>query len=399
MRNTLRTCIWIGLFVLCVFLLTVLLYFLVTSHYSFGADFATFWSAGKAVFLEHTSPYSQQVSERIQIALYGRTALPGEDQVRYAYPPFSLLIISPAAFTSFAWANAYWMALNFILLFVSVKFAFPNLSRWALVSLVFFFPIIRSLILGQFALMLGISMILVYGLICRERKVSTPEQFVAGILLAWALMKPQLTFPFFFFFTLHAFRRQLWGVFYGLLGGGAVFALLSFWWVPNWIIEWRAQMADYARYVPVRPLFGVYAAWLAHPPLETWVGMGILLISALAVLWMLRLWWRDPSLDVQLLIALAIFGQIISPNPNSMLSDQVIFLLPVLVWLTGPQPVFRFEKPIWWGVFVLSAWIVFIAFFAGHEALQAEAALPLVCAIWLAWLLSAKPIFMRKTVA
>jgi hypothetical protein len=48
----------------------LVLYFFVTSHYSFGADFATFWSAGKAVFIEHISPYSQQVSERIQKSLW-----------------------------------------------------------------------------------------------------------------------------------------------------------------------------------------------------------------------------------------------------------------------------------------------------------------------------------------
>ncbi len=395
-RNTLRTCMWIGFFTLSVFLLTVVLYFLVTSHYSFGADFSIYWNAGKAVFLEQISPYSQQVSERIQTALYGRPALAGEDQVRYAYPPFSLLVVLPSVLATFAWANAYWMALNFIILFASVKFAFPNLPRWVLITLIFFFPISRGLILGQFALMLGISLILIYGLIGRERRVSARAQFAAGILLAWVLMKPQLTILFVLFFTLHAFRRQLWGVCYGLVGGAALFGLLSFWWVPNWISEWRTLLTDYVGYVPIKPLFGVYADWLANPPVDAWIGISILLISGLFVLWTLRLWWHDPGQDILLLMALAIFGQIISPNPNSMLSDEIIFLLPILIWLADPQSVFRFEKHVWWGIFVLSVWIVFIAFFAGREPLEAEATLPLVCAVWLARMLSAKVFFESK---
>lgn len=392
MSNVWRACIWMGLFALSVFLLTILLYFFVTSRYSFGADFSIYWNAGKAVFLEHVSPYSQQVSERIQTALYGRPALAGEDQVRYAYPPFSLLVVLPAVWTTFPWANAYWMALNFILLFFAVKFAFPNLPRWALLTLVFFFPIPRTLILGQFALMLGACLILVYGLIGRDRMASPLAQFAAGILLAWVLMKPQLTILFVLFFSLHAFRRRLWSVFYGLILGAAVFGLVSFWWVPNWIAEWRALVVDYVGYVPIKPLFGVYAGWLANPALEAWVSAGILLISGLVALWTLRLWWQNPGQDVSLLVALAIFGQIISPNPNSMLSDEVIFLLPILIWLADAGAVFRFEKHAWWAVFILSVWIVFMVFFAGREPLQAEATLPLVCAAWLAWLLSAKSV-------
>jgi hypothetical protein len=82
-----------------------------------------------------------------------------------------------------------------------------------------------------------------------------------------------------------------------------------------------------------------------------------------------------------------------------MLSDEIILLLPILIWLADSQSLFSFEKSLWWGVFVLSVWVVFIAFFTGHEPLEAEATLPIVCAIWLVWLLSSKPIFNRKIVA
>lgn len=382
----LRTGIWVGIFCLAVFLFTIFLYFFVTSHYAIGADFSIYWNGGKALFLEHISPYSPQVSERIQTALYGRPALPGEDQVRYAYPPFSLIVILPSVFTTFAWADAYWMAFNFVALFAAVKFAFPRLPRWVFLSMVFFLPVARSLILGQYALLLGTCLITVYGLIDRERPSSAPRQWAAGALLAWCLMKPQLTLLFTLFFLVDAVRRRLWGVFYGLASAALFFGLLSFWWLPDWMIQWHALVTDYVGYVPIQPLYQLYASSLIPAPWDKWLGIIFLLIAVLATLWMAKAWWCDPKFDQLLLVSMAILGQIISPNPKSMISDQIIFLLPMLIWLAGKTTGPHWEKPLWWSIFVLSIWVVFSLFFAGQEPLQAEATLPLVGLVWLIWI-------------
>lgn len=380
-----RAGLWLGLFCLAVGLLTILMYHFVTSQYGIGADFSIYWNAGRALLVEHISPYDPQVSERIQTALYGRPAQPGEDQVRFAYPPFSLVVVLPTVLMSFAWADAYWMAFNFIALFAAVIFAFRTVPRWVLLSMVFFLPISRSLVLGQYALLLGTCLILVYGLIGREQPASRVQQALAGMLMAWCLMKPQLTVLFLAFFLVHAFRKRYLFVYYGFAIAGLALGLLSFWWLPDWVGQWRALITDYVGYVPIQPLYRVYATSMAPVPWDAWIGSGILLLSVAAVLWMSGKWWRDPKFDALLLMALAIFGQITSPNPKSMISDQILFLLPLLIWIAGRASRFRWEKPFWWFLFILSAWINFIVFFNGQEPLQAEATLPLVSGAWLIW--------------
>jgi hypothetical protein len=375
----------VGLLCLAVFLLTLFMYLFVTSRYGIGADFSIYWHAGKALFVDRLSPYSPQVSEHIQIALYGRPALPGEDQVRFAYPPFSLIAILPTVLLSFAWADAYWMAFNLIALFGAVIYAFPRAPRWVLLSLVFFFPIARSLILGQFALLLGTCLILVYGLIGRERPATWLQQILAGMLMAWCLRKPQLTLPFLLFFLATAFRKKYWFVFYGLAGAALVLGLISFWWLPDWVEQWHTLVTDYIGYVPIQPLYQVYAKALAPVLWNFWLEMSILATSGLATIFLMVKWQHDSNYDALALMSLAIIGQIISPNPKSMISDQILFLLPMLIWIAYRTSKFSWEKPVWWSFFVLAVWATFIIFFTGQESLQAEATLPLVGAAWLLW--------------
>ena len=61
-----------------------------------GIDFYVYWQAGRAFFLEGQDPYSPEVSARIQNGIYhGRAALPGEDPMKFNYPPFALLPVMP----------------------------------------------------------------------------------------------------------------------------------------------------------------------------------------------------------------------------------------------------------------------------------------------------------------
>jgi hypothetical protein len=376
---------------LAVALMTVCLHFFVTSHYAIGADFSIYWNGAKALLLERISPYQSLVSERIQIALYGRPALPGEDQVRYAYPPFSLIVVLPSVFMTFAWADAYWMALNLVALFTAVAASFRHIPRWVLVSIVFFLPVARSLILGQYALLLGSCLLAIYGLIGKSGRVSRIPQLAAGALLAWCLMKPQLTLLFVLFFLLLALRQRQWGVCYGLVGGCLTLGLLSFWWLPDWVGQWRALVMDYVGYVPIQPLYRTYANGLVLGSRNTWLEAGILVVAVLAVLWTAWQWWQKPHADMLLLMSLAVLVQLISPNPKSMISDQIVLLLPVLIWIADRPSHFRWDKPLWWATFVVSAWLTFAVFFAGQEPLQAEATLPLIGAAWLVWVCLTNP--------
>lgn len=176
---------------------------------------------------------------------------------------------------------------------------------------------------------------------------------------------------------------------------------MSFLWVSGWIDEWVTAVTSYIGYVPIQPLYRVYSSGLFPVPWDGWVGVGILMAATTAVLFFANKWWHDPKYDALLLMSLAVLGQIISPNPKSMISDQILFLLPLLIWIVYRTSRYRWEKPLWWTIFILSVWVAFIVFFTGQEPLQAEATLPLVGGAWLVWVyfMDSTPSSRREVVA
>ena len=62
-----------------------------------GTDFLVHWVGTRSLFGEGLSPYSDQVALRIQTLVYGRAALPGEHELRVAYPLYSIVLFSPFA--------------------------------------------------------------------------------------------------------------------------------------------------------------------------------------------------------------------------------------------------------------------------------------------------------------
>ena len=70
-----------------------------------GIDLFVFWSAGRA-FFNHQDPYSQEISAQTQMAIYRHLALPGQDHMEFAYPPYALLILYPILWFTFDWTQA-----------------------------------------------------------------------------------------------------------------------------------------------------------------------------------------------------------------------------------------------------------------------------------------------------
>ncbi|MEJ2211761.1 MAG: hypothetical protein P8129_22375, partial [Anaerolineae bacterium] len=66
-----------------------------TSRYPGANDFYSRWVGGCTLLREGLNPYSDEVTLRIQQGMYGRPALPDEDQVAFAYPLYSLLFFFP----------------------------------------------------------------------------------------------------------------------------------------------------------------------------------------------------------------------------------------------------------------------------------------------------------------
>ncbi|MHC1740742.1 MAG: glycosyltransferase family 87 protein [Anaerolineaceae bacterium] len=384
MKNTSRTAFFRGIAIAIIAfgLLMVGFKTLVTSAISFGADFSIYWQAGRALVMHGVSPYDPSTTATIQQGIYGRLAKPGEDQVRYAYPPYSLLVILPTVALTYPWAQAYWMAFNIVLIFAAVIAVKKRPPIWLLAGLIFFYPVSRGIILGQFALMLGAILIVVYGLLHSEQAASTAKQWLAGILLAFCLMKPHFSGLVIIFFLFEVIHKRQWKVIAGFGVGAVFFAGISWILVPTWIADWIRLITDYVGYVPNQPILGI---WLDVVGINWSLGwVKILLVFFTVVISTLATfkWWKKGLPDYLFLGWLILISQLLNPNPNSLLSDQIIFFLPLLIWIIKPMAR-KWVKILTWEGFVIIPWILFGNYLQEKEPYEVASGLALVYFLWL----------------
>jgi len=363
-------------------LLTTAMRFVVTSKTSLDVDFWIYWQAGRALILNGTSPYADSTTEIIQMGIFGRPALASEDQLRYAYPPFSLLVIFPTVVMSYPWAQASWLTFNLCLITFSVFFLVKKVPLWLLAGLVFFYPISRGVILGQFALMLGASLIFIYGMITRGEDKKIIWLYAAGFLMAWCCMKPHLTGLIVLFYLLWAFRDRYREILWGFLAGGACLLLLSFIMEPRWISEWLCVIRDYAGYIHYRPIL---RSWLSAIGIE-WSFLLTKVIFALITVTVAILlfvnWWRKRIPAYFVLGWLILVVELVNPNQNSLLSDQILFLLPLLIWLMD-QSISGWIRGVTWGIFICVPWVLFLVFIDKSEPFQIASGLAAIFGLWL----------------
>ena len=212
-------------------------------------DFTARWEGGHSWISERVSPYDPSVSLQAQERVYGRPANErrGEDPLHFLYPLPALIIFAPLGLLEFELAHAVWMSVLEICLFASTWLWCGTLhwkgSGWMTAALlgftVMWFPAFESLVLGQFAALE--ALLLAAGLTA----VLARRESVGGLLLAAALLKPQLGIGLVLFVTWWAIfsgRRQLVG---WLATGVALMAGLSLLLDPGWPMQMIRQVFDY----------------------------------------------------------------------------------------------------------------------------------------------------------
>jgi hypothetical protein len=133
-----------------------------------GNDFLVHWVGTRALFVDGLSPYSDTVAERIQTLAYGRPALPGEHELRVAYPMYSALVFLPFALISdYELARALWMtileAALIGLAFLSLKLTRWKMSVWLLpfflIFSIFWYHSLRPLINGNAVILVALALV------------------------------------------------------------------------------------------------------------------------------------------------------------------------------------------------------------------------------------------------
>jgi len=154
------------------------------------------WLGARELLLHNRDPYSPEISREIQIGYYGRPIDPthGGDP-SFAYPVYVVFLLAPTinlpfpvVRAVFGWFLILLICLNVLLWLKVLRWTPPLLIAASLIIFTLgYFPVVQGLKLQQLTL-------LVSGFITGSILLVVSRQLLfAGILLALATIKPQLT--------------------------------------------------------------------------------------------------------------------------------------------------------------------------------------------------------------
>lgn len=256
LRNRRNAGWWIGIGTA---LVVIVLIVLTWANYRYAAenpggnDFLVHWAGTRSFLVEGVSPYSDEAAVRIQTLAYGRAALPGEHELRVAYPLYSIILFFPfALFGDFIFARALWMTVLEVSLFgmavLSLRLVSwrPNLLLWVLYFLfsLFWYHAVRPLINGNAVIVVAL---LITGAFWAIRAQADE---LAGVLLAFATIKPQVVVLVVAFVLFYAAFNQRWRLVVWTLGTVAILCAAAAFLQPDWILQNLREVMRYPGYNP-----------------------------------------------------------------------------------------------------------------------------------------------------
>jgi hypothetical protein len=338
------------------------------------------WLGARELLLHHSNPYSAEITREIQVGYYGRALDPGrpddpKDQMAFAYPLYVIFPLAPTIRLPFIWVRmvAHWFL---VLLTASSVPLWLRALRWRTSPA--WIAVLVILTLGNLPVVLGIKLeqltLLVGGMlaVCVLLLVSG-YLATAGILLAFATIKPQLVFLIAAWLVLWACgnyrqrRRFLWsfGLTLATLFAAAEFVM------PGWIREFVKAMAAYREYTgrPVSIL-----ALLTNP---TWgLFFSVLLLLVLAVIcWRVRrVSADDPAFAFVSSLVLSVTLVVI---PMTSLYNQILLLPAVLLLVRHGAFLWRTDRLtrlvcVLTGALVVWPWLVTLALSLASFFMPAE---------------------------
>lgn len=188
-----------------------------------AADFRSFYAAGWALRLGRPADlYNLDFTQRLQDQYVGGVGI----TLPFTHPPFEALLFAPLAYLSYGHAYLVFLAFNLGLLGITFQLlrpwmqGFARIYRWLPVALfAAFLPVAAALIQGQDSVLLLTLLALVATSLDRRREAT------AGVFLALALFRFQLTLPMAFLFLLY--RR--WRFLTGFAGAAVAVTGISVW--------------------------------------------------------------------------------------------------------------------------------------------------------------------------
>ena len=354
------------------------------------SDFVPRWEGGRAWIREQMSPYDPEVSLRAQERVYGRAAnlSRGEDPQHFLYPFPSLLVFAPLGLLGLEPAQAIWVSLIEVALFVStLLWAASAQWKWStgmmaamLLFSVAWYPAFAAIVGAQFA---ALEALLLAGALAAIR---AQRNAVAGLLLAACMLKPQLGLGLVLYAAVRAIVQRREALLGWFITGFVALAGAGWLLDPSWPAGMARQVIDYlALPVSLSPLFR----------LADDLGIGTVGSLALTGICLLYLaWeWRDSIAgdDRRFLWTVAMTQVILLlVAPFAIAANLVTLILPLIVILEAWQV--RQGRAVDAPAIVLllllaaATWLVSAGGLGGEEAsLGLTLGVPLVMIVGLFW--------------
>lgn len=325
------------------------------------SDLFPCWLGTRELLLNGRDPYSPEITTEIQRGYYGRpidnsrTTDPIDEQ-RFAYPLFVVFLLAPTIslpftvvkvlFTLILSASAVWTVLFWIQV-MGLKAGRDTILACILLTLSTI-PYAQGIQLQQ------LSVLVAFFLAAAGYALATEKFIVAGLLMASATIKPQLSIYLIgcvLLWSVGGWRSRKW-VAISFLTVLIVFVLASEVLLPRWHLQFIAGIQPYLRYTQattsIHELFG--------PVGGTVVLIFIATITALAA-------WRAKSEpvdsdDFRLAISLVlVFTCIVIPSvaPHNQVLLVPAYLLLVKerkrIWVGGP-----IARSLWSAAWLTLAW-------------------------------------------
>jgi len=240
--------IFLSAFILGFLFLGWLKFSVAPNYWPIGVDVYPLW-VGTQAFWSHQSPYSPEIDLQTQAYVYGRPATPEEDSFGFYYPAYVAVILAPLSLITVELAAILWPSFMWAIWVTSIAAITLLMPKrlspllWALVifSLLLYRPFLLSVLNGQYGIIVVGCLILSWLMIQRER------DFIAGVFLALATIKPSLA-------MIPVALAVVWSLFtgrarvaLGVVCSLGVLLLVSFTMIGWWIPEFIQQLGEYSR--------------------------------------------------------------------------------------------------------------------------------------------------------
>jgi len=371
------------IFIAIAAILTVGIHMALRSN-ALGHDYLFIWHAGRALFLEGISPYSLDVSHRIQTGFYGRPAAPGEYPHSFPYPMPILLVPLPLYLLSYDWSHAAWMALNLLVVVSAALYCFPRAPKWLTLTLPLFYQMTFTLIMGNYACLIGAVLLVMIHETFFTRRMRGWIEFLGGSALAWTTNKPQIVWLFVLLVLMAAIKRRRMHLIFGFASGLILFNLLAFLLLPDWPAQWLDSIRMYpletAHMVGLAGTLAGYLGSFLSPMNPQILAFLMVTIVVAFTAWLFGRWWRGLLAD---LLLISWCGFVISLlGITSLTYDQLVLLLPFYLW-AAMQPPSKATMITWLGAFALSYGLLAVSL-TGVLPSAVDRGPLLVYAVWLA---------------